>query len=120
MDLVHEFTYTAQLAEAGFPEEAWGGIKELFRPVGCASCAKTGFRGRMGLYEVMPVSEEIERLVVDRSFGGRYRHARKHHLRGRTVRGRGLRRDLDLAGRDDLDQTDRSDQRRRVRASRGG
>ena len=56
-----------QLAEAGFPEEAWGGIKELFRPVGCASCAKTGFRGRMGLYEVMPVSEEIERLVVDRS-----------------------------------------------------
>jgi type IV pilus assembly protein PilB len=57
----------AQLSEAGFPEAAWGGIKELFRPVGCATCAKTGFRGRIGVYEVMPVSEEIERLVVDRA-----------------------------------------------------
>jgi len=57
----------AQLAEAGFPEESWTDIKELFRPKGCASCVKTGFRGRLGLYEVMPVTEEIERLVVDRS-----------------------------------------------------
>jgi type IV pilus assembly protein PilB len=56
-----------QLAEAGFPEEQWGGIRELFRPMGCAACAKTGFRGRMGLYEVMPVSEDVERLVVDRA-----------------------------------------------------
>ena len=42
-------------------------IKELFRPVGCTACSKTGFRGRMGLYEVMPMSEEIERLIVERS-----------------------------------------------------
>src|SRR5204863_6475287 len=46
----------AELAEAGFPEESWDGIKELFRPVGCATCAKTGYRGRLGLYEVMPIS----------------------------------------------------------------
>lgn len=58
---------TADLAAVGFPEEAWADIKELFRPVGCASCAKTGFRGRMGLYEVMPMSEEIERLIVERA-----------------------------------------------------
>jgi len=56
-----------QLAEAGFPEESWDQVNELFRPTGCGSCAKTGFRGRIGLYEVMPVSEEIERLVVDRA-----------------------------------------------------
>jgi type IV pilus assembly protein PilB len=57
----------ADLAEAGFPEEAWEGIKELYRPVGCATCAKTGYRGRLGLYEVMPISEEIERMTVERA-----------------------------------------------------
>jgi type IV pilus assembly protein PilB len=34
--------------------------------VGCASCSKTGYRGRLGLYEVMLTSEEIERLTVER------------------------------------------------------
>ncbi len=32
-----------------------------------AGRANTGYRGRMGLYEVMPVSEEIERLTVERA-----------------------------------------------------
>ena len=35
-------------------------------PAGCQACSKTGYRGRIGLYEVMPVSEEIERLIVER------------------------------------------------------
>jgi type IV pilus assembly protein PilB len=54
------------LQEVGFPEQSWDGIKELFRAVGCTACSKTGFRGRLGLYEVMPVTEEIERLIVER------------------------------------------------------
>jgi type IV pilus assembly protein PilB len=57
----------AELTEIGFPEETWSDIKELFRPVGCAACSKTGFRGRVGLYEVMKKTEEIERLVVERA-----------------------------------------------------
>jgi type IV pilus assembly protein PilB len=55
------------LEEAGYLEFARDEIKELFRPVGCSSCAKTGYRGRLGLYEVMPISEEIERLTVERA-----------------------------------------------------
>ena len=58
---------TAELQEVGYPEEVWGDIKELFRPVGCAACSKTGFRGRIGMYEVMKMTEEIERLVVERA-----------------------------------------------------
>ena len=42
-------------------------MTELFRSVGCGACANTGYRGRMGLYEVMPMSEEIERLTVERA-----------------------------------------------------
>ncbi len=38
----------------------------LWRPVGCRTCSGTGYRGRIALHEVMPVSEEIERLTVQR------------------------------------------------------
>ena len=56
---------TAELEQAGFSEKVRGEIKELFRPAGCTRCGRTGFRGRMGLYEVMPVTEEIERLTAE-------------------------------------------------------
>jgi type IV pilus assembly protein PilB len=57
----------AELTGAGFRPEQVEEVKEVFRPVGCPACAKTGFRGRIGLYEVMPVTEEIERLTVERA-----------------------------------------------------
>src|SRR6266508_3389425 len=56
-----------ELLEAGLAEWRVPEVRELFRPVGCSACANTGYRGRMGLYEVMPVSEEIERLTVERA-----------------------------------------------------
>jgi len=37
---------------------------EIFEPEGCARCRSTGYRGRLGLFEVMPVTEEIRSLVV--------------------------------------------------------
>jgi type IV pilus assembly protein PilB len=39
----------------------------LFKPVGCTSCSNTGYRGRIALHEVMPVTEDIERLAVARA-----------------------------------------------------
>jgi len=57
----------AELLEAGFDESQLDEIHELYRPVGCQYCSNTGYRGRTGLYEVMPMSEEIERLTVDRA-----------------------------------------------------
>jgi type IV pilus assembly protein PilB len=38
----------------------------LYRPVGCSRCNDTGYKGRLGIYEIMPVSEAIERLIVER------------------------------------------------------
>ena len=40
--------------------------EKLWRPVGCRSCGQTGYRGRLAVNEVMPVTEEIERLAVTR------------------------------------------------------
>ena len=41
----------------------------LHRPVGCVSCSKTGYRGRLALHEVMSVTETIERHAVTGSSG---------------------------------------------------
>ena len=37
---------------------------QLYRPAGCLECRMTGFRGRVGIYEIMPMSQEIKKLVV--------------------------------------------------------
>ncbi len=57
----------AQLQSAGYPEWLWPEIPELFRPAGCSACSNTGYRGRIGLYEVMQMTEEIERLTIERA-----------------------------------------------------
>jgi type IV pilus assembly protein PilB len=48
-----------------WPEEAE--LPTLYRAVGCGACSKTGYKGRLALHEVMTVSEDIERLAVDRA-----------------------------------------------------
>jgi type IV pilus assembly protein PilB len=54
-----------ELTAARWPYELVPAPTELWRPVGCRSCANTGYRGRIALHEVMPVSEDIERLAVE-------------------------------------------------------
>ena len=44
-----------------------GGEVEIFEAVGCARCRHTGYRGRLGLYEVMNVTDEIRSAIVARS-----------------------------------------------------
>jgi type IV pilus assembly protein PilB len=39
---------------------------ECFEPVGCARCGGTGYKGRIGLYEVMTISETIRQMAVAR------------------------------------------------------
>jgi type IV pilus assembly protein PilB len=58
----------AELVEAGWPMEEVDGNDwpVLHRAVGCGTCGKTGYRGRFALHEVMLVSEEIERLIIER------------------------------------------------------
>jgi type IV pilus assembly protein PilB len=51
------------LVEVGFtPEEA--SQARLKKGRGCGSCNNTGYRGRVGLYEVMEISEEIRELIL--------------------------------------------------------
>ena len=50
------------LVAEGFTEEEAPALT-LYEPVGCDNCNK-GYKGRVGIYEVMPVSEEISRIVM--------------------------------------------------------
>jgi type IV pilus assembly protein PilB len=43
---------------------------ETFEPAGCIRCGGTGYGGRVGLYEVMPLSEEIRALALERRGAG--------------------------------------------------
>jgi len=53
------------LIEHRFPWRDGEPLPTLQRPVGCQHCAKTGYRGRVALIEVMIVTEEVERLIVE-------------------------------------------------------
>ena len=39
---------------------------KAFQPVGCVRCARSGYRGRIGMYEVMQVSDEMRELIVEK------------------------------------------------------
>jgi type IV pilus assembly protein PilB len=54
----------AELAAMNWPVEQVETPEKLWRPIGCRSCGQTGYRGRLAINEVMPVSEEIERMAV--------------------------------------------------------
>jgi type IV pilus assembly protein PilB len=57
----------AELANVGWDIEAEGGeVPVLFRAVGCSKCSRTGYYGRFAIHEVLPVTEQIERLIVER------------------------------------------------------
>ncbi|TAG82520.1 MAG: type IV-A pilus assembly ATPase PilB [Betaproteobacteria bacterium] len=55
---------TETLLQAGFKEEELDGSWTPYRPVGCDTCKGTGYKGRVGIYEVMPVSEEMQKIIM--------------------------------------------------------
>ncbi|HVO88463.1 MAG TPA: type IV-A pilus assembly ATPase PilB [Casimicrobiaceae bacterium] len=52
------------LLRAGFTEEDLDGSWQTFGPVGCDHCKGTGYKGRIGIYEVMPISDDMRQLIM--------------------------------------------------------
>ena len=44
-----------------------GGEAHVFEAVGCARCRNTGYRGRLGLFEILTVTDEVRTLIVGRA-----------------------------------------------------
>jgi len=52
------------LLSAGFVESDLDGSWQAYTAKGCDICKQTGYRGRVGLYQVMPVTEAIHRIIL--------------------------------------------------------
>ncbi|HUO75042.1 MAG TPA: ATPase, T2SS/T4P/T4SS family [Solirubrobacteraceae bacterium] len=61
----------------------------VFEPAGCIRCRNTGYSGRVGLYEVMPINEEIRNLLLGRRAVGEIAAAATRNGM-RTMRSDGL------------------------------
>lgn len=57
---------SAALLDAGFTDADLDGSWTLYgpRPDGCERCKGKGYKGRVGIYQVMPISEEIQRIIM--------------------------------------------------------
>ncbi|MCI5147735.1 MAG: type II/IV secretion system protein, partial [Candidatus Electrothrix sp. AR3] len=55
-----------ELQKMGFPVSGQGQI-ELKRGKGCKECRKTGYSGRMGIFEIFPMSDKLKQLITDRA-----------------------------------------------------
>ena len=45
--------------------QAAGVLDQAYRSVGCSACSQTGYRGRLALAELMPMTEEVERMIIE-------------------------------------------------------
>ena len=59
----------AELAAVGWDFERMGDLDpefHIFRTKGCGACGGTGYYGRFAIHEVLEITEEVERLIVER------------------------------------------------------
>ncbi len=55
---------------AGLPADEYAGV-ELFRGRGCEACLHTGYRGRIGIFEVMTLTPEMKEFILTTSEAGK-------------------------------------------------
>ncbi|MFO7542978.1 MAG: type IV-A pilus assembly ATPase PilB [Thiobacillus sp.] len=52
------------LLAAGFNEEQLDGTWKPYKPMGCDICGGTGYKGRVGIYQVMPITDAMTRIIL--------------------------------------------------------
>ena len=52
------------LQRAGFRDEDLDGSWQPYGPVGCDECKGTGYKGRVGIYQVMPITDELRQIIM--------------------------------------------------------
>ena len=52
------------LLRAGFTEEELDGTWTPYGPVGCDNCKGSGYKGRVGVYQVMPITDDMRQLIM--------------------------------------------------------
>jgi type IV pilus assembly protein PilB len=62
-----QYTPTSETLRALNITEADAANISFYRPVGCDACHQTGYRGRIGIYEVMRISDRLRRMIAQRA-----------------------------------------------------
>jgi type IV pilus assembly protein PilB len=62
------------LVKLGFPEEEANSVK-CYRGRGCPACGNTGYKGRIGIYEIMPMKDELKELTLEGASADEIRRA---------------------------------------------
>lgn len=52
------------LIKAGFDSSECDGSWTAYRPTGCDQCNQTGYKGRVGIYQVMPITSAMEKIIL--------------------------------------------------------
>ena len=63
-----------RLRQFGLEAAGWTAETPIFEPAGCERCSNTGFRGRGGIFELLPVTEAIESMIIARRASSDIRH----------------------------------------------
>jgi general secretion pathway protein E len=71
---------TAEAAAVGRPDAA---NATVYEPNGCERCDGRGYKGRVGLFELMPIDEDLARVIVEgKNEGDIIRRARERKIPG--------------------------------------
>jgi type IV pilus assembly protein PilB len=55
------------MARLGLEKDGGGPGAQIYQPVGCEACHRTGYKGRTGVYEVMPISPAVREMIIRRA-----------------------------------------------------
>jgi type IV pilus assembly protein PilB len=69
------YTPDAEMLRAMGLAEGKDSPQTFYRAVGCAKCNRIGYRGRVGIYEIMAVNDDLRRLIAQRGAGTELREA---------------------------------------------
>lgn len=67
------------LKQQGFPTEKLIDNKIIYEAVGCEECRGTGYQGRSGIFEILPLTDEIRPLIVSNASANAIKHKAIEH-----------------------------------------
>ncbi len=85
--------YTASEEQCEFLQQDKNNPPTIYRPGGCKTCNQLGYRGRIGIYEVVEVNEEISALIHKRAGELELEHEARAH--GPSIHSDGVQKILD-------------------------
>ncbi len=57
---------TAELKKLGLPTSQWESLSKLYRGQGCPACLQTGYRGRIGIFEMLTMNDDLRAMTLAR------------------------------------------------------